>query len=486
MEVQPVKKHLKGFAKASILLLTLAELATGGPGNSVTMIANVLRGRSDLTLVNNGASIQLPRSPTTLASQNLPETLTSKNIDATNNTITNITNTEIKALAAIARSKIAPGAVYHVVVNDGSGYPVAQVGPFGASYILMGTGVGGSIAAVPFPTSSGTGTVTSVDVAVPTGFGSTGGPVTTSGTITLTAPQQSYEASNVGLSVTVSSNTLIVALKQKDGSTNCSTGSSACLFAVGSSTVNGKFTQFSQTAALSITAPAGATLGSSDGYKSIEYVYLADTNGLGTNNKICLASILKNQDGLHTSVAMGTGADLLDKLYCDAVYSAKINLIGAIESTQTTAGTWATAPSAVKLKGRFSETSTPFLHYIPSVLAGFGSTSAIEAQWKQNTDSIDILALFTTGTNTGTQAQFELPGDITGGTLTTLQMVGYGVNRHVGDCGLVPSISSGAFSVTFGADCDTFARSGQLNGNSGAWSDTEDFTFFARIPIANY
>ena len=49
------------------------------------------------------------------------QTLTNKTIDAASNTISNISDTEISASAAIARSKLASGSANRVVVNDGSG-----------------------------------------------------------------------------------------------------------------------------------------------------------------------------------------------------------------------------------------------------------------------------------------------------------------------------------------------------------------------------
>ncbi len=49
------------------------------------------------------------------------QTLTNKTIDADSNTITNIENADIKAGAAIDRSKLASGTASHVLINDGSG-----------------------------------------------------------------------------------------------------------------------------------------------------------------------------------------------------------------------------------------------------------------------------------------------------------------------------------------------------------------------------
>ena len=49
------------------------------------------------------------------------QTITSKSIDADNNTITNIDNADIKSGAAIDRSKLASGSADHVLINNGSG-----------------------------------------------------------------------------------------------------------------------------------------------------------------------------------------------------------------------------------------------------------------------------------------------------------------------------------------------------------------------------
>ena len=54
------------------------------------------------------------------------QTLTNKSIDADTNTITNIENADIKAAAAIARTKLASGSVSHVLVNDGSGVMTSE------------------------------------------------------------------------------------------------------------------------------------------------------------------------------------------------------------------------------------------------------------------------------------------------------------------------------------------------------------------------
>jgi hypothetical protein len=51
-----------------------------------------------------------------------PATLTNMSIDATTNTITNISNSEVKAAAAIALNKLAATTASRAVVSDGSGF----------------------------------------------------------------------------------------------------------------------------------------------------------------------------------------------------------------------------------------------------------------------------------------------------------------------------------------------------------------------------
>lgn len=49
------------------------------------------------------------------------QTITNKSINSDNNTITNITNADIKASAAIVRSKLASGTADYVLINNGTG-----------------------------------------------------------------------------------------------------------------------------------------------------------------------------------------------------------------------------------------------------------------------------------------------------------------------------------------------------------------------------
>lgn len=62
-----------------------------------------------------------PDANTTLVGTDATQTLTNKNIDSDNNTITNIVDADIKAFAAIDRTKIAAGTPDYVVINSAFG-----------------------------------------------------------------------------------------------------------------------------------------------------------------------------------------------------------------------------------------------------------------------------------------------------------------------------------------------------------------------------
>lgn len=98
------------------------------------------------TIVNTG-TLTLPTSTDTLVGKATTDTFTNKTIDAdgTGNSITNIENADIKALAAIARTKIASGTASHVVINDGDGVLSSE-----ASLAITRGGTGAATKAAAF------------------------------------------------------------------------------------------------------------------------------------------------------------------------------------------------------------------------------------------------------------------------------------------------------------------------------------------------
>jgi len=117
---------------------------------------------------------------------------------------------------------------------------------------------------------------------------------------------------------------------------------------IGSGTINTR-----ETAAISLVVPSGATLGMINAQQSRLILLALDNAGT-----IELAVI--NNDGgsnldestLITTVAIDATADSNDVIYSTVARSnVPFRIMGYIESTQVTAGTWNTAPSAIQGSG---------------------------------------------------------------------------------------------------------------------------------------
>ena len=86
------------------------------------------RATSSALTTHTGASTGIHGVTGSVVGTTDTQTLTAKTIDAASNTISNITNTNISASAAIAKTKIASGTANKVIVNDGSGVLAEMAG----------------------------------------------------------------------------------------------------------------------------------------------------------------------------------------------------------------------------------------------------------------------------------------------------------------------------------------------------------------------
>lgn len=117
--------------------------------------ATLISGSGTLTL-NTSGTVIVPNATDTLVGKATTDTLTNKTFDAdgTGNSITNIENADIKAGAAIARSKLASGTANHALINDGSGVMSSEAQ---LAVSRGGTGIGsGTSGGIPYFSGSTT------------------------------------------------------------------------------------------------------------------------------------------------------------------------------------------------------------------------------------------------------------------------------------------------------------------------------------------
>lgn len=153
---------------------------------------------------------------------------------------------------------------------------------------------------------------------------------------------------NFSLSASVAASALTMAVKTESGSD--ATASNPIYVPFRSSTASsGSIVWRTVTAALSLTISSGSTLGHNSALKQYIYWYLLDNSGT-----VELAASFKyfGQHGIVSTTAEG-GAGAADSGTVMYSSTARTNVpficVGYTEDTQTTAGTWATAPSAVHL-----------------------------------------------------------------------------------------------------------------------------------------
>jgi len=147
-----------------------------------------------------------------------------------------------------------------------------------------------------------------------------------------------------------------------------------------------------QTAALSITVPSGATLGTINGQANRIWVGVFNNGGtavLGIYNSLSFqAGVPSNPSVLpwdETSAANGTGVTSgstgAQLWYTASTLSSKVfRILGHVESTQATAGTWATSPGKVQLFGpgvRRPGDGGSHANFSQNSLVNFSSTSFV-------------------------------------------------------------------------------------------------------------
>ncbi len=160
--------------------------------------------------------------------------------------------------------------------------------------------------------------------------------------------RSSQDSQNISISASVATNALTVTLKSGDGTSLSATNPADIVFR-SSTAATGTATVRSVTSDLSLVISSGSTLGTKNTTAHNLYVYAIDNAG---TVELAISQRFYPDTSLVSTTAEGGGgaADSNAVLYSTTARSnVACRLIGKIVSTQTTAGTWAAAPSEVSL-----------------------------------------------------------------------------------------------------------------------------------------
>lgn len=174
---------------------------------------------------------------------------------------------------------------------------------------------------------------------------------------TANPPYGVSECVNLQLNVTVATNNLTVAIKGNNGSDPSATNPVLCPFSDTTET-NGGPVWVSTTAALSFSANSGSSFGSTNAILQRFWIVgfnNAGTLSIGVVNASNASQIFPLNEGVLTSTtacnACGTAATAGVFYTTAALTSKAFRILGYFEATEATAGTWASAPTRVKLFG---------------------------------------------------------------------------------------------------------------------------------------
>jgi hypothetical protein len=357
-----VKRDGSGNFSAGTITATLTGNVTGNLTGNVT-------GNAD-------TSTALAANPTDCAADTYATTI------GANGNLTCSTVSNAGLAGSIAWSKIATGNNYRLIATNGSG-AASEASAITASRALISdangipthatttateigyvngvtsaiqTQLDAKVAKSTLTTKGDVYVATGASTVVRQGIGSDGQVLTADSAQTnglkwatpASAPSSSYELSNLGLAASVGSNALTIALKDSSGS-DPSAGSPVKVGFRNATSATGQYAQVSTTGAVSLVISSGSTLGHTSAVAEYVYVYAISNSG---TLELAASSNLYDDGSIVTTTAEG-GAGAADSR--TAIYSATarsnvaLRLIGRIQSTQATAGTWATAVSEISL-----------------------------------------------------------------------------------------------------------------------------------------
>lgn len=168
---------------------------------------------------------------------------------------------------------------------------------------------------------------------------------------------QSYELTNLGLSASVSGGNLTINLKQKDGTSNPTTGAGSTIISFRDVATNGQFIRRTVTGPVSITvlSSTGRNLGYLANTNQYIYVWAIDNGGtvvLGTSGSQIFDDniVVNNLNSFANAVFFAqSGVAIITDSSTGALLNKAVRLIGRVLINEPSSTNWTVAPSDIQL-----------------------------------------------------------------------------------------------------------------------------------------
>lgn len=346
----------------NVLTTTTFSGALSGNATTATTATNATN-----TAITDDTTTNATMYPTwvTTTTGNLPQKVSSTKLTFNPSTAALTTTTFVGALTGTASGNTTYTANQYGLVTSGSANVMTVIAPNASTAFPLISGGTGAVPSWAKLSEAGGGTnqtsyatgdilyASATNILSKLAAGTNGYVLTQGATIPSWAASATANSSslvqNVGLTGTVASNALTIALKQSDASTDPSSGAPCVIGFRNTTSATGSYTLVNATAATSLVISSGSTLGQVSGKAG--YVYVYAINNAGTVE--LAASSTRYDDGsVVTTVAEG-GAGAATSRF--SVYSTSvrtgvaIRLLGRILATEATAGTWASAVTEISL-----------------------------------------------------------------------------------------------------------------------------------------
>lgn len=301
---------------------------------------------------------------------------------------------------------------------------------------------------------------------------------------------------NLGLSVSVGSSALSIAIKGADGNDPSSSNPVYITFRNATATTGTPVTR-TITSAVSMTVTSGADLGHEDALDQYVWVYAIDNSG---TVELAVSGVkLFNDGSIQSTSGVGSGSDDGATLYSTSSRTnVPIRLIARLKSNQTTAGTWDAAISEVTLDPKPTPTLTEITSYTPT-FTGLGTVSGAEVWYWRVGPVCHIRGSVVCGTTASSAPTISLPSSLsidTGKVSSTDGRTVFGsVTRYASGSSLfVADGDPSLYLVGYDTASTTTIRiyrsrqSGALLEENGSsiFGNSEPFEFRAEVPIKGW